>query len=92
MEREGSKEEKRNDRCFKGEGANSSDHNIKKRIKEHEERSNLSNVKDQERRREKERERESGREGERLGWSGGSSFISAPQEIADICCLLYRGE
>lgn len=74
MEREGSKEEKRNGRCFKGEGANSSDHNIKKRIKEHEERSNLSNVKDQERRREK--EWEGGRE---RGWGGvGHHHLSLP--------------
>lgn len=35
MERKGSKEGKRNERCFKGEGANSSDQNNKKRKEDH---------------------------------------------------------
>lgn len=78
MEREGSKEEKRNEECFKGEGGNSSDQDEKKRIKDHE----------KEAKRDTERSRKKGR-GKK---SGEISFISVPQEITDICCQLCRGE
>ncbi len=59
MEREGSKE-KRNEECFKGEGANSSDQNERKRIKDHEKEVKRVTLKDQERQREREREEEWG--------------------------------
>lgn len=79
MEREGSKEEKRNEECLKGEGANLSDQNKRKRIKDHENEAKRVTLKDQERRRNQKK-------------SGETSFISVPEEIADICCLLRRGE
>lgn len=55
MEREGSKEEKRNEECFKGERANLSDQNERERIKDHEKEAKRVTLKDQERRRERKR-------------------------------------
>lgn len=78
MAREGSKEE-----CFKGEGGNSSEsekESERKRIKDHEKEAKRVTLKDQEGKTEREKE------------SGETSFISVPQEMADICCLLCRGE
>lgn len=55
MERKGSNKEKRNEECSKGEGANLSDQNQRKRIKDHEKEAKRVKQKYQERRTERKR-------------------------------------